>query len=91
MRRLLRHPQGGIGAAVLAVALVLAVFGAAAAPADPFAEDLGQRLRPPLMRFPGGRVAYFGTDQLGRDLFARVIAGARVSVEVSLSAVLLAG
>jgi len=91
MRRLLRHPQGKIGAGVLAVALVLAVFGVALAPASPFAEDLGQRLRPPMVRLPGGRIAYFGTDQLGRDLLARVIAGAHVSVEVGLSAVALAG
>src|SRR5690606_41562460 len=61
-------------------AAVLALIGLAAlapgliAPADPFAEDITARLLPP------SAAHLFGTDELGRDLFSRVVHGARTSL-----------
>ena len=46
---------------------------------DPYKTDLSNRLMPPSLEHP------FGTDQLGRDLFSRVIYGARVSLLVAIT------
>jgi peptide/nickel transport system permease protein len=66
----------------LGVTLVVLVFGAAAfgallAPYPPDAISLLERFRPP------SGTHLFGTDDYGRDLFSRVLAGARISVEVA--------
>src|SRR5271169_2541698 len=50
-------------------------------PGDVVASHLLQRLKPPSAAFP------FGTDNLGRDIFSRVILGARGALEVSLTVV----
>jgi peptide/nickel transport system permease protein len=67
---------------LLGVILVATVFGAAAfgallAPYPPDAISLLERFRPP------SGTHLFGTDDYGRDLFSRVLAGARISVEVA--------
>ena len=84
-------------ALVSAVVAFLCVFGAAFAPYlsthDPF--DLAHlslmdSLRPPAW-MPEGEAAYpLGTDDQGRDLFAAILYGARISLEVGVSAVILA-
>jgi peptide/nickel transport system permease protein len=58
---------------------------------DPLSLRLEQRLLPPGSRLPDGQVAWFGTDQLGRDLLQQVIHGARVSILVAASTVVIAG
>jgi len=70
---------------VLAIVL-LAVFGPwlAPHPGDAAASHLLQRLKPPSAAFP------FGTDNLGRDLFSRVILGARGALEVAVIVVIVA-
>ncbi|GAA1116538.1 ABC transporter permease [Nocardiopsis composta] len=71
-------------------AAVLALIGLAAlapgliAPADPFAEDITARLLPP------SAAHLFGTDELGRDLFSRVVHGARTSLATALLALAFA-
>jgi peptide/nickel transport system permease protein len=74
--------------------LLLSVFVIAAlaapwlAPRDPFQQGLLARLKPP--GFEARGVVYLlGTDEIGRDLASRVIHGARVSLAVALSSVLL--
>ena len=59
------------GALILAFWTLCAILGPLAAPRDPFATDLLNTLDPPSWAHP------FGTDQLGRDVLSRVIAGAR--------------
>jgi peptide/nickel transport system permease protein len=81
------HPPGRrlaatAGVAVAALALV-AVVGPLLAGADPFATALGERLRPPGPGHP------FGQDALGRDVLARVLHGARISLAVGAAAVAL--
>ena len=60
-----------IGVAILAFWIVSAVFGAWLVPFDPMADDILTGLSPP------DSVHWFGTDQLGRDVFSRIIVGSR--------------
>jgi peptide/nickel transport system permease protein len=61
------------------------------APHDPTRQSLRDRLTPPTLDAADGRARLFGTDHLGRDVFSRVIYGARVSLVVGLSAVIVGG
>lgn len=67
-----------LGAAIVLVVLLVAVFGSSIAPHDPNRIDLLSVLKPPSWSHP------FGTDNLGHDMFSRVLAGARISVEVAV-------
>ena len=73
--------------AVSAVVLVVFLFTAAAAPFvapyDPVAVDTSVSLQAP------SAAHFFGTDELGRDLFSRVIYGARISLMVGLGSVVI--
>lgn len=69
------------GLVVLAVVILAALFGPALAPAPPNLTNVADRLQPPSLEHP------FGTDELGRDILSRVIAGARVSLVVGFVAV----
>jgi peptide/nickel transport system permease protein len=72
------------GLVVLAVVAVAAIFGPLLTPYDPTLTDVPNRLQPPSLAHP------FGTDDLGRDILSRVIAGARVSLVVGFVAVSIA-
>ena len=82
-RLLLRRPTFLAGAAILLFWVVCAVFGDAIAPHDPLAQQLLATNSPP------SAAHWFGTDQLGRDVFSRVIAGARDILVISLLATLI--
>ena len=58
---------------------------------DPERQSLRTRLKPPTLEGADDRAHLLGTDPLGRDVFARVIYGSRVSLVVGLSAVLVGG
>ena len=62
-----------IGAAIVVGAAAAALVGPSLAPFDPSAQELPLRLAGPTMTHP------FGLDELGRDILARVLAGARIS------------
>jgi peptide/nickel transport system permease protein len=79
------------GAAILLVVAACAVAPAWLAPADPNEQNLLARFTRPASRAADGTLAVLGTDQLGRDILSRVIHGAKTSVLIGLSAVLLAG
>ena len=72
-----------IGAAMMLVWIACALFGVHLAPRDPFADDLLHTLAPP------SATHWFGTDQLGRDVFSRVIVGARDILLIAPLATLL--
>lgn len=78
-----------------ALFLVVLVASALAAPAltsfNPAAQDLLGRLSPPAWLAGGSWQHPLGTDALGRDLFSRIIYGARVSLRIGLIVTLLAG
>ncbi len=80
-----------LGLAVLVVSVVLAALAPALAPADPARNDLLARLTPPMWLDGGSWQHPLGTDTLGRDVVSRMLYGARVSLIVGFSAVVLAG
>ena len=71
----MRSLRGGLGIGLTALVLVLALAAPWIAPVDPFRSDFAQGLKPP--GTPGHPL---GTDQLGRDLMARVLYGARLAL-----------
>jgi peptide/nickel transport system permease protein len=78
-----RNPIGFAGGVVGLGILLMAMAAPWIAPYEPLKTDFRQMAKPPSAR------NYFGTDQVGRDTLSRVIYGARTSLFVGLSAVLL--
>jgi peptide/nickel transport system permease protein len=76
---------------VLLVIGLAAVFAPWVAGTDPFEQDIGMRLRPPAWQEGGNPAHPLGTDQLGRDTFARLVYGARVSLLVGFAGVAISG
>ncbi|MEU0127283.1 MULTISPECIES: ABC transporter permease [unclassified Streptomyces] len=91
LRTLLRNRLAVAALAFLVLVVVCALFAPLIAPADPAAQDLLVRLRPPAWQQGGSGAHLLGTDQLGRDLLSRVVYGTRVSLLVGAGAALLAG
>ena len=86
--RLARSKPIGAAAALFILAMVvMAVFADVLAPHSPFQISAGMRLAPAWTLAPDGRVYLFGGDEIGRDLAARVIYGARISLTVGVLAV----
>ncbi|MEI6799566.1 MAG: ABC transporter permease [Pseudomonadota bacterium] len=83
LRRLTRSTTFVVGAVIVVFWVGCAIFGPALVPHDPFADDLMNSLMPP----SGDH--WFGTDQLGRDVFSRVIVGARDILTVAPLATVL--
>ncbi|WP_019548352.1 ABC transporter permease [Streptomyces sulphureus] len=80
-----------IALGVLALFVLAGLLGPVLHPYDAVATDLPSRLLPPGSRTEDGSLAWLGTDQLGRDLLANVLAGSRVSLVVGLATVVLGG
>jgi peptide/nickel transport system permease protein len=76
-----RNVLASIGMVLVMVFVVFALFAPWIAPQNPSNIDLPSRLQPP------SRAHWFGTDELGRDIFSRVIYGARISMLVGSSVV----
>jgi peptide/nickel transport system permease protein len=82
--RIARHnPLAAIGVALVLVFLIFALFAPWIAPQDPAFIDLPNRLEPPSSHH------WCGTDELGRDILSRLIYGARISMFVGGSVVLV--
>lgn len=89
-RRLLATPGALFGVLVVGVAFALVLLAPFVAPMDPTDQDLAARLIAPLSSSERG-FHLLGTDPLGRDIASRVVFGARVSMLIGVSAVVLAG
>lgn len=93
--RQLRRWFGHRGFALGAVLLVVIVFAALAAPwlapHDPYAQDVMQRMKPPVWMAKGTWAHPLGTDKLGRDYLSRLLYGARISLFIGLAAALISG
>jgi ABC-type dipeptide/oligopeptide/nickel transport system permease subunit len=74
-----------LGASLLAVFVLLALFGQAIAPYDPNAQDLFAMLEPP------SAAHLLGTDNVGRDILSRIIVGTRFTLSIALASVFFAG
>jgi peptide/nickel transport system permease protein len=90
-RRAFGHAGLMIGVLLLAVIVLIAVLAPLLAPYDPYAQDLGRRLIPPFWFDKGSLQHVLGTDNLGRDYLSRVIYGARISLLIGFSVMLLSG
>ncbi|WP_201264905.1 ABC transporter permease [Brevibacillus reuszeri] len=86
LRQLLKSPTGTIGFLIILGVLFLGLCGPWVAPYDPNQAELGKKLLPPLS---DGH--WLGTDQLGRDIFSRLIHGSSVSLIIGSCTVLFAG
>ena len=79
------------GAAIVCVVTILAIFAPWIAPHDPNLQNLATAFKPPSW-LAGGSAAYLlGTDDLGRDIFSRIVWGARIAGIVGLCAVAIGG
>ena len=88
-RRTARLAMAGFAFVLLLGAVAMAAPWLA--PHDPTRQSLRDRLAAPTLEAPDGRARLLGTDHLGRDVLSRVIYGARVSLVVGLSAVVVGG
>src|SRR5258708_21141615 len=83
-----RYVRGEIGVTAFAFALLVlivfaALFGPYIVPHDPLASDTAAALKPP------SSAHWFGTDQLGRDIFSRVIVATRLDTFIAVASVAL--
>ena len=85
-----RSPVGLCGAIIVGIVLLLAVAGPLVAPYDPAQSNLRARFKEPGFTLDG-KTYVLGTDQVGRDMLSRLIAGSNVSVTVGLVSSLVAG
>jgi peptide/nickel transport system permease protein len=70
-----------VGLVIVVVAVLAALVGPSLSPYNPAAQELSHRLEPPSLSHP------FGLDELGRDILARLLTGARISLLVGLAVV----
>jgi peptide/nickel transport system permease protein len=80
-----RYPLGAIGAAIMVVFVLAAVFADLIAPQNPLSTNAGASLQAPDSVFP------LGADMMGRDVLSRIIHGARISLAVGIGSTLLGG
>jgi peptide/nickel transport system permease protein len=85
LRRLGRHRSFQIGLALVAVLALAAIFAPLLTSHDPSSMKVRFRFKPPSETFP------FGTDNFGRDIYTRVLYGARVSLWIGLVVAALSG
>jgi len=81
LRRLRRNRLAMAGLAIILVFIAMAAFAPWVATHDPLRSSFGQRLQPPSAEH------WLGTDELGRDVFSRMVYGARISLRIGFIAV----
>jgi peptide/nickel transport system permease protein len=86
-----RHLATGLGALIVGIVLLVAIFAPYLAPHDPFAQNLNLRLVPPEWMDGGSSLHPLGTDQLGRDYLSRLMYGARISMTIGIFTVITSG
>jgi peptide/nickel transport system permease protein len=80
-----RHPLGTIGGVIFVTLVVAALFAGWIAPHDPLGTNAADSLAPPGAEHP------MGADVMGRDVFSRIVYGARISLIVGIGSTLLGG
>ncbi len=84
-RLLGQNPIAVAGCVILTSMALMAIFADLFAPFDPIRISLAHRLLPP------GTTHWFGTDEMGRDIFSRVMFGARISLRIGFLVILISG
>lgn len=80
-----------IGAVIVGIAVICAIFAPLLSPHDPFAQDLGKRLLVPFWMEGSDPAHLLGTDQLGRDYLSRLIYGCRISMLIGVTVSIVSG
>jgi peptide/nickel transport system permease protein len=80
-----RYPLGAVGAVIVLVFVLTAIFANVIAPMDPTTTDPKASLARPNGTF------WLGADFMGRDMFSRIVYGARISLAVGVGATLIGG
>jgi peptide/nickel transport system permease protein len=80
-----------LGAAIVSIALLVAIFAPYLTPHDPFAQDLNLRMIPPVWMDGSQPAHLLGTDQIGRDYLSRLIYGTRISMLIGVLTVITSG
>ncbi|MBI4609762.1 MAG: ABC transporter permease [Candidatus Rokubacteria bacterium] len=88
-RKLARNPMALLGSLILLVVMGVALAAPFVAPHDPAKQSLIRRFVPPFWATGGHPAHLLGTDQVGRDVLSRIIHGARISLLVGVSAVVV--
>ncbi|KAA2212121.1 nickel transporter permease [Teichococcus oryzae] len=83
-RRLRGNPPALAGAVMLLLLIAIALFAPLIATHDIYAQDLSSRLQPP------SAAHWLGTDDLGRDIYSRLVFGARITLYIAFLAALIA-
>jgi peptide/nickel transport system permease protein len=91
LRKLFGHQGLMLGAVLLGLIVVAALFAPLLAPHDPYAQDVVRRLIPPVWHEKGSWMHVLGTDKLGRDYLSRLLYGARISLTIGLAAATISG
>jgi peptide/nickel transport system permease protein len=86
-RKFVRHPLGVIGGVILLVVFSSALLADYLAPHEPNKQRLVARFKPPVWAQGGSATYLLGTDNVGRDIFSRIIHGSRISLSVGIAAV----
>src|SRR5216683_2059602 len=73
------NPVTGLAFALFMIIVIVALLGPHVAPIDPLASDTAAALQPPSLRH------WFGTDQLGRDIFSRVVVATRLDFGIVIA------
>jgi peptide/nickel transport system permease protein len=89
--RMRRHKGLMFGLALIGIVFLLALLAPLIAPHDPYVQNLKARLIPPFWYPKGNWTHPLGTDNLGRDYLSRLIYGARISLLIGVSAMIISG
>ncbi len=84
-----KHRQGIVGGFLLVVFFFMAIFGPMLAPKDPVAIDLANPFAKPVWLDLENGVGIMGTDNIGRDVFSRVLVGSRISLLIGSTATIV--
>lgn len=84
LRALRRNRIAMVGLGIIVFWALVALFAPLIAPYGPVAQEISNRLKPPSAQH------WFGTDELGRDVFSRVVYGARISLPIGFIVILFA-
>jgi peptide/nickel transport system permease protein len=81
LRRIRHDPMGAIGLALVLLVVFCGVFAPWITPFDPLKINVPNKFQPPSL------VHWMGTDNLGRDVFSRIIAGSRIALTVGVTTI----
>ena len=87
----LGHKSLALGSGIILFVLLVSILAPLIAPHDPYAQDVTQRMIPPIWHDQGTWEHWLGTDKLGRDYFSRLLYGARISLIIGLAAAIISG